>query len=414
MVKILHFADAHIDMANYGRHDPETGLPMRVMDFLRSLDEIVTHAIVEKVDLVIFAGDAYKDRSPAPTYQREWGRRIMQLSHAGILTLLLTGNHDISPATGRAHAIQEFDTLGVPHVRVLSQPHFLKPDDLEGLPLQVLALPWVSRSGLMASLELGGAEPEKVYEALGERLSELVANWLDAADPDLPTILTAHASVEGAQYGTERMVMLGTDLVLPPALVKDPRLDYVALGHIHKPQNLNEGGHPPVIYPGSIERVDFGEAKDKKFFILAEVEKGETRIAWRELENIRPFIDIRVALETSEAINHKLQSALPSQEELQDAIVRMVIEYRREWESLIDEASLRALAAEAFEFHLVKRPQMEARVRLPEGRTASSMGVTELLGLYWDASSKDMDKEKKKVLNRLAKDIVDEVNTDDH
>jgi DNA repair protein SbcD/Mre11 len=411
MVKILHFADAHIDMANYGRHDPETGLPMRVMDFLRSLDEVVQAAIDEKVELVVFAGDAYKDRSPAPTYQREWGKRIMQLSRAGIPTLLLTGNHDISPAAGRAHAIQEFETLAVPHVWVISKPQFLGPDDLEGLLVQVLALPWVSRSGLMASLELGGGEPEKVYAELGERLSELVENWLEAADPDLPTILTAHASVEGAQYGTERMVMLGTDLVLPPALVKDPRLDYVALGHIHKPQNLNEGGHPPVIYPGSIERVDFGEAKDKKFYILAKVSKGKTEVDWRELENIRPFIDIHVELETSEAINHTLQSALPAQEKLQDAIVRMVIEYRREWESLIDEATLRALAAEAFEFHLVKRPQMEARVRLPEGRTASSMGVTELLDIYWGASSRDMAPEKKEALNRLAKTILDTVHT---
>ena len=40
-MKILHFADAHIDMANYGRHDPQTGLPLRVLDFLKSLDTIM-------------------------------------------------------------------------------------------------------------------------------------------------------------------------------------------------------------------------------------------------------------------------------------------------------------------------------------------------------------------------------------
>ena len=93
-MKLLHFADAHIDMANYGRHDPETGLPLRVLDFLKSLDTIVDAAISEKVDMVIFAGDAYKDRSPAPTFQREWGKRIIRLSRAKIPTLLLVGNHD--------------------------------------------------------------------------------------------------------------------------------------------------------------------------------------------------------------------------------------------------------------------------------------------------------------------------------
>lgn len=409
MIKLLHFADAHIDMANYGKHDPQTGLPMRVMDFLKSLDEIVDTAIDEKVDLVIFAGDAYKDRSPAPTYQREWGKRIMRLSHAGILTLLLTGNHDISPATGRAHAIQEFDTLEVPHVRVLNKPQFLTSEELEGLPVQVLALPWISRSGFMASLELSGADPEEVYQALGKRLGDLMDAWLEDADPELPMILTAHASVEGAQYGNERMVMLGRDVVLPPALVKDTRLDYVALGHIHKAQNLNEGGHPPVIYPGSIERVDFGEAKDKKYFVTASVAKGDTQVTWRELDHIRPFIDIKVVLDSDEAINPKLQEALPSQEEMEDAIVRMVIEYRREWESLIDEATLRNLAEPAFEFHLVKRPQMEARVRLPEGRAASSLGVVELLDIYWNATSKDMEADKKEKLNQLAQSIINDI-----
>ena len=132
MLTLLHFADAHIDMANYGRHDPQTGLPLRVMDFLKSLDTIVETAISEKVDIVLFAGDAYKDRSPAPTFQREWGKRIMRLSRAGIPTLLLVGNHDLSPSIGRASAIEEYNTLEVPHVRVIDRPAFFAPDELEG------------------------------------------------------------------------------------------------------------------------------------------------------------------------------------------------------------------------------------------------------------------------------------------
>jgi DNA repair protein SbcD/Mre11 len=125
-MKLLHFADAHIDMANYGRHDPVSGLPLRVLDFLKSLDTIVDAAISRNVDLVIFAGDAYKDRSPSPTFQREWGKRIMRLSQAQIPTLLLVGNHDISPSIGRAHALQEFKTLQVPYVKVLDAPALIE------------------------------------------------------------------------------------------------------------------------------------------------------------------------------------------------------------------------------------------------------------------------------------------------
>lgn len=410
MLTILHFADAHIDMANYGRHDPESGLPMRVIDFLKSLDTIVDTAIDEKVDLVLFAGDAYKDRNPAPTFQREWGRRIIRLSKAGIPTLLLVGNHDLSPALGRAHAIEEFNTLEVPYVHVINQPVFLKPEQIDDLPMQIMALPWISRSGLLAHLGVQAGAPPKagqVYEELEARLTELVATWFEQIDPDLPLIFTAHASVQGAKYGAERTVMLGSDMVLPGSLVRDPRLDYVALGHIHKPQNLNEDAHPPVIYPGSIERVDFGEVEDDKFFVIARVERGKTEVEWRQLTGIRPFVDRSLVLDSKEDIDRRLREALPPPARLEGAIVRLTIEYPRDWEALIDDAALREYTQAAFEFHLVKRPQIEARVRLPEDQTVGSITALELLDLYWRAShTKDEDLE---ALNRLAGEVIKEI-----
>lgn len=404
-MKILHFADAHIDMANYGRHDPVSGLPLRVLDFLKSLDTIIDTAVAEKVDLVVFAGDAYKDRNPAPTYQREWGRRMMRLSRAGIPTLLLVGNHDTAPASGRAHTVQEYETLEVPHIHVLAKPVFLSPGDLEGLRLQVLAIPWVSRSGLMASQELSGADPAEVYLQIEERLTALLHAWLETADPQLPILLTAHASIQGARYGGERAVMLGGDLVLPGSLVRDPRLDYVALGHIHKPQDLNEGRHPPVIYPGSIERVDFGEAGDEKYFIIAHVEKGQTRVEWRRIEGIRRFIDRSVRLEAGTDITAQLLAVLPPPEEIEGAVLRLVIEYPRAVESQINEAALRAHTARAFEFHLVKRPQVTARVRLPQGDQISSLTAVDLLDIYWRANR--VDAAEGEELQKMARQIID-------
>jgi exonuclease SbcD len=328
----------------------------------------------------------------------------MRLSQAGIHTLLLVGNHDLSPAMNRAHAMTEFSTLQVPHVQVLDRPCFLTPDDLGGLPTQVLAIPWISRSGMMAHLDIHGRDLSQIYEELEERLTELVGHWLDEADPDLPIVLTAHASVQGAKYGGERTVMLGGDLVLPGSLVRDKRLDYVALGHIHKHQNLNEDSHPPVVYPGSIERVDFGEAGDEKFFVIAEVEKGASKVAWRELTDIRSFVDRFIRLEDQEAISDQLRAALPPQDQLTDAIVRLVLEYPREWEAMIDEAALREYTAEAFEFHLIKRPQQENRIRLAEDQTMGSLSPYDLLDIYWKAHHVDQDSTKE--LLSLAENII--------
>ena len=158
-----------------------------------------------------------------------------------------------------------------------------------------------------------------------------------------------------------------------------------------------------MIYPGSIERVDFGEVQDKKYFVLAEVGKGNTTVDWRELKNIRQFLDISLNLESDQGINQRLQQALPPQSEIKDAIIRMVITYPREWESLIDETGLRNLTSESFEFHLVKRSLAEARVRLPEGRTAGSLSKIELLDIYWGATHRELETGKRTVLNQLAK-----------
>jgi len=400
-MKLLHFADAHIDMANYGRHDSETGLPVRVLDFLKSLDTIIDAAIHEKVDMVIFAGDAYKDRSPAPTFQREWGRRIIRLSQAKIPTLLLVGNHDLSPAAGRAHAIQEFDTLQVPFVKVLQKPEFLRPEQLWDLPVQVIAMPWITRSGLMANLALSAANTAELFSNLESRISGLIEDFIQEADQTLPLILTAHASIEGATFGAERMVMLGSDLVLPTSVVKDPRLDYVAMGHIHKPQDVNQGHHPPVVYPGSIERIDFGEANEDRCFVIATIEKGkDTEYEWVKIEGTRQFIERWATLTSSENVTEFLKSYLPR--DLAEAIVKLTVEYPREWDVLIDEPALRKHAEQAFEFHLVKKPKTASRVRIPEGQVVSSMSPLDLLAQYFDSTKVN----NKDDLQKLAMEII--------
>jgi exonuclease SbcD len=343
----------------------------------------------------------------------------MRLSQAKIPTILLVGNHDISPATGRAHAIQEFETLDVPFVRVIAKPVFLGPDEL-GIPLQVIGLPWVSRSGLMASLATDETTPADIFAQIEQRLTELVAGWLEQSDPALPVIMIAHASVQGATFGAERMVMLGADLVLPGSLVKNPLLDYVAMGHIHKPQNLNGPGpdpkdktayiHPPVIYPGSIERLDFGEAKDDKFFMIIEVEKGhDTKLKWRKLKDVRKFIECYAQIKSPENVTAQLKKALPKPEKMVGAIVKLSVEYPRDYEKLIDENELRAYASETFEFHLVKRPQVKLRVRLAEDQNITSLTPLELLNTFWEAEH-TTDAVELEALQKLAAQVLDGAN----
>ncbi len=381
-MKVLHFADAHIDIASGagGKQDLVTGLPVRAMDFLAALSAIIDTAINEKVDMVVFAGDAYKDRSPNPTYQREWGRQIVRLSQAGIPTLLLTGNHDISPSVARAHTLQEFSTLQVPNVTVVDRPVLLTPKEL-GIPIQVLGLPWISKAGLMTNMGNESANIDEVLSQMEHQLEKLVGKLIERLDPAIPTVLASHAAVRGAKLGAERTLSLGAEMTLNLNALVDDRIDYVALGHIHLAQDLNEGSHPPVIYPGSIERVNFGEADDEKFFVIADVNRGSTVVDWRKL-NTRPFIDKSVSINTeTEDPTAKILKALGSPEKLKDAVVRLTINFPKDMEAVIDEEAIRRHAKEALEFHLCKRAEAKQRIRLPDVGI-ESMTPSQLLDVY--------------------------------
>lgn len=403
-IRLLHFADAHIDIANYGRHDPHTALPIRVVDFLKSLDQIIDRALSEPVDLVIFAGDAYKDRNPHPTFQREWGLRMMKLSQAGIPTLLLVGNHDVSPASGRAHTLHEYTTLAVPHIHVADRIRRFGPDDLGGLPVQIITVPWVSRSQLMTREEIMGKPTADVLAEVENRVTTAVTHLVETADPTLPLILTAHASVQGAKYGSERAVMLGHELILSGSIVHDRRLDYVALGHIHKHQSLNaKDAHPPVIYPGSIERIDFGEAKERKGFVLATVGKGET--AWEFVKlDTRPFIDMRLVPPSADTFMADVMAQLPPAAKVRDAICRVQLSYPRDWEPLLDEKAIHDYFADAFSIQVQKHRLAEKRARLGDTVPVESLTPAELLHTYW--LSAGLDGEEIAVMQKLAQEVL--------
>jgi len=422
MIKLLHFSDAHIDIASQGKRDLKTGLPIRVLDFLNALDTIVDAAINERVDLVIFSGDAYKDRTPVPTYQREWGRRIMRLSEANIPTILLVGNHDISPSLGRASALQEFSTLFIPNIHLVTKPELISSNQLNNLPVQIIALPWINRTGFLANLEDDSVHLRDIDENIEIITTRIIDDLIHELDPELPTIFTAHASVQGAVFGGERSIMLGNDIVLSHGLVTRPEFDYVALGHIHKAQNLNEDQHPPVVYSGSIERVDFGEAGDNKFFVIASIEKGNCDLSWRMLEG-RPFIDLstdlrKIRKSENDTLPHPneikeyLNQTLLDSSEVEEAVVRLTLLYPKDWEVLLDDHWFQNRFEKALEFHLIKKPIFSTRLRLGEDEQISNFPPEKLLELYWE--SLQISSEEIAHLQIKAKEIIyNQINGDE-
>ncbi|MEA3344849.1 MAG: exonuclease SbcCD subunit D [Chloroflexota bacterium] len=403
MIKLLHFADVHLGAENYGRWDPETGLPIRLMDFLRALDQIVERALAEEVDLAIFAGDAYQSRDPTPTYQREFAARIRRLAQTGTPVVLVAGNHDTPHAIGRANTIEIFDTLAVENVHVVQRPRVLALSTKSG-PVQVVGLPWIVRSKLLAREEYKGLSLEEVNNLITDKITNIVADLqeglISQLETSIPTVFTAHGTVQGATYSSERSVMLGREVILPPSLVTNPAFDYVALGHIHKHQVLHN--HPPVVYSGSIERMDFGEEGERKGFVLAQVESGGAEWGFIPLP-VRPFVTIEVEAGGPDPTAQVIEAI--EEEDIGGAVVRLIIHTNAEWEPLLRDEDIRQALEPAFHLAaLVRDVERPTRLRLG-GRAAAGLEPEELLKRYLKV--KGTRSERAEVLLEHAKSIFE-------
>ena len=104
-------------------------------------------------------------------------------------------------------------------------------------------------------------------------------------------------------------------------------------------------------------------------------------------------------------VNEKIFAALPTSEEVSDAIVRLTLIYPRDLETLIDEARIHDHFKGAFAFQLIKKPISEARTRLGDSFEASSMTPTELLELYWKRQHVE-DQAERERLQKLAEELI--------
>jgi len=400
-IRILHLADLHIGMENYGQLDPATGLNGRVMDFLRRLSEVVDYALDQEVDLVLFAGDVYKSRDPNSTYRREFARRIKRLADAGIPVVLLVGNHDLPAQDRRASSIEIFRTLAVPNVVVASHDHLHHLTTRRGAPIQVASVPYPLRQRLLAHEEHKDSTIPELDAVVQHLVAENIQALAAQVDPSVPAVLTGHFSVSEAQYGSERTVMLGRDVVVLKSVLADPTWEYVALGHIHRHQELNNGQHPPIVYSGSLERIDFGEENEPKGFVVADVRRGGTE--WQFVPvAARRFLTIRADMRDQADPLATLLEVI-AHHDVADTIVRLIVQTRPEQEGLLRHADIRrALGQAAYVASINQEVERAYRQRLggesPEGLTAA-----QLLTRYLE--SRDTPPDRIEILLRHAEEI---------
>ncbi len=409
MLKVVHFADLHLGVENYSHIDPATGLSTSFGDFLSTLDEVVNFALEWEADLVLFCGDAYKNRDPSQTQQREFARRIATLVARDIPVFLLVGNHDLPNTIGRATAVEIFDTLAVRKVTVANHPSTFVIETKSG-PLRIVALPWIRRSGLISREENKNLSLEKINTRLEEELAKALSKEVRHLSGDIPTLLAAHVRLPNAVLGSERAMIIGHDPVLLQSNVSDPAFDYVALGHIHKHQVLSY--QPPIVYPGSLQRIDFGDEKDEKGFYSVEIdptgERGNRVTFDFHPVKARQFLTIKVSIPPGDANPLASVSAQISRHtaEIKDSIVRLHLQLPQEHEDTLPESELRRMLPEAQYLTIVKEVKQEHRLRSPLSSAATKMKPIEALQIYLEV--KKVSPEHARTLMEYGEKLIQE------
>ncbi|AFY62655.1 exonuclease subunit SbcD [Synechococcus sp. PCC 6312] len=379
MVKLLHLSDIHLGSGlGHGRLNPLTGLNTRLEDFVAALTYCIDQALAEAVDLVLFGGDAFPDATPPPLVQEAFAQQFRRLADAQIPTVLLVGNHDQHAQGQGGASLVIYRTLGVPGFIVGDQLSTHRIRTKQG-DVQVVTLPWLTRSALLTKPETEGLGLGEVGQLLIQRLMVALAGEIRQLDPEQPTVLLAHAMVDTARFGAERFLSVGKGFTIPLSLLAQSEFDYVALGHVHRHQVLCE--QPPVIYPGSIERVDFGEEGEEKGFILVEICKGQAQWQFCPIPT-RPFLTLDVDLSLIHEHPQARLLEMITQASIDQAIVRLRYRLRPDQTALIDLPSLHGALTPAHSFSI--HPELVTqlpRARLPElglGQTIAPLAALEL------------------------------------
>jgi DNA repair protein SbcD/Mre11 len=395
-MKIVHFADTHIGVETYGSMDPATGLSTRVLDELNAMDKVIEYAIGNFADLVLFCGDAYKNREPSQTYQREFARRIRRLSEANIPTVIVVGNHDLSGSPGRASSVEIFDTLDIQPIYIAQKPGILNINTRHG-EVQVAVFPWLRRNALLTKEDSKNLSVKQLVDQLQDVMSARLIELAGAVDTSKPALLAAHLAVAEARTGTEKSMIIGNDPVVLLSTIANPVYDYVALGHVHRGQVLCDV--PPVVYAGSLERLDFGDEGLDKGFYVADIEQdGESKRTRYEFHSIeaRRFTTLEIDisdldLDPTGSILREIQQHAG---EISGAVVRLKLSLPEQFASILREGEIFKALKEAYNVSVAKDIRRSSRSRA-SGWIKDAMTPLEALNKYLDSNNVPVERRKK-------------------
>ena len=293
-MRILHTSDWHLGQHFMGKS--------RQAEHQSLIDWLLIQVDVHAVDAVLIAGDIFDTGSP-PSYARElYSQLVVRLHNAGVALLLLGGNHDSVATLGESRAM--LACLSTTVVAAVIDP----ASQVVVLPLRggkgeagciVCAVPFIRPRDVLQSQAGQSAEEKQqpmqaaiqaYYRSVSGAGRTRQAELQKTLGRTVPLIATGHLTTVGASSNESvREIYVGSLDAFPTAAF--PPVDYIALGHIHKPQKV--GGLDHIRYCGSPIPLGFNEAKQQKEMLLVDLgADGLTAITPLLVPRFQPLVSV--------------------------------------------------------------------------------------------------------------------------
>jgi exonuclease SbcD len=243
-MKIAHVADSHWGF-NYPGPNPQS----RFDDITRSMDFVADRIIDEGCELVLFAGDAFKDaniRIDRATIEiMAFTMWLRKLSAANIEVVVISG----TPSHDAISAYQLINEMKIPNVQIFTEPGIAR-----FLNVQVACLPGMNRSTYATEDIFVGLPPHEFHLKMTEHIEDECAVLRSAGQTSSINILMSHLTFDLADTGFEDALMQSEPILTDEAA---KLFDLVCLGHIHRPQRAGTN----VFYCGAPDRHNFGDER---------------------------------------------------------------------------------------------------------------------------------------------------------
>jgi exonuclease SbcD len=254
-MKIAHVADSHWGMNYPGPHPAA-----RFEDITRTMDFVADRIIEEGCELVIFAGDAFKDArvfiDRATIEIAAFTRWLRRLSDQGIKVIVISG----TPSHDAVSAYELIEEMHIPLVFVRTTVSTLS---VQGM--NIVCIPGMNRSTFATNEEFRGIPPHEAHQKITEYITNTAYEM--ASRMTGPTILVSHLTYDSADTGFEDALLQNEPILTIEAIQP---YDLVLLGHIHRPQQVGK-----VFYSGAPERHNFGDEHTVPGFWIHDYDSGQ-------------------------------------------------------------------------------------------------------------------------------------------